>query len=257
MRRTTALITSPLLAVALLATAPTTAGAAGPGAGEASGTAAVERAAPKKKAKPAKPGKKCQVRLKKPRKKVPSKRFATCVVRAMEANRTVHVSNRFDDGTWNKGPARFLNGHTEASVTYSQGMRLVVRNRKAWVKNPGRPWVRAVNGGDPEQQHAWSIQELWVALSSSRAYRSYLRSSSTGWTWTGKSRRINGVRARQYTGTPRILGQSFDRYLVWVDKWDRPIRIESTITMMGITASGTQDFTKWGGKVKIKPPKGV
>src|SRR5690606_39734822 len=98
----------------------------------------------------------------------------------------------------------------------------------------------------PIEQMAWNVQQLWVGLSSATAYRSYLRASSTGWKPTGRHQKVNGVKAREYVGTVTLGDLTHDDYRVWVDKWDRPVRIKSTLTAFGSTITGVQDLKKWG-----------
>ncbi len=244
-RRSTALLVSTFMAAAVLGVSPAVA---------APGTAADATAA-KAAAKPAKPSKKCKVRQSKPRKTVASKRFARCTVKAMTKGRTVQLRSRYDDGSWNKGPARFTKKTTDASVTYSNGDRLVVIGTDAWLKEAGKPWVKGKKNGTEDEQVTWLVRQLWLATASPSAYRGYLRSSRTGWTWTGRSKKINGVRAKEYVGEPKILGYRPDHYAVWVDKWDRPVRVDSTTTIGGITSSGRQTFSRWSKKVTIKAPR--
>ncbi|WP_235734955.1 hypothetical protein [Nocardioides alcanivorans] len=244
MRRIASIIVSAVVASATVA-APAV--AAGPDSQSVSVAA--------KKTKPAKPPKACRKRLAKPKKVVPSKRFAKCVVKAMVKGRTAHLSSRFSDGSGNQGDARFKKNYTETSASYSDGSRLVVLGGKAWFKPAGHGWVKAKNKGTPNEQLAWNIQQLWVGLSSARAYKAYLRASSSGWKPTGRNKGVNGVTAREYVGTVTIEGLTHDDYRVWVDKWDRPIRINSTLTAYGSTITGVQNFKKWGKNVKIKKPK--
>lgn len=253
MRRVVSVIGSGLLTFAVL-TAPTAGSAASAAPADRAGESAAATVAAKKKAGPVRPGKACRKRLAKPKKVVPSKRFAKCVTKGMLNGRTAFLSSTYDDGQWTRGDGRFKKKYTEASARYSDGSKLVVLGGKAWWKPAGSGWVRARKGGTPNEQLAWNIQQLWVGLSSAPAYRSYLRASTTGWTPTGVHRKVNGVKAREYVGTVVMDGATFDDYRVWVDRWDRPIRITSTLTLMGITSTGVQDFKKWGKKVAIKKP---
>ncbi|WP_262849675.1 hypothetical protein [Mumia quercus] len=245
LRRPAALLVSVLLSVSLLGAAP--AGATAPAAPAGHAAAKV--------AKPATPSKKCKARHKKPRKAVGSKRFARCAVAAMRKGTTVQVRGTFDDGRWNKGPARFRKAGTDASVVYSEGAKLVVIGTNVWHKEAGKPWVKGKKGGTADEQLAWMVGQVWLASSSLKAYRGYLRSSNNGWTWTGRTRKLNGVRAKEYVGNPKLMGHRPDRYAVWLDKWDRPVRVDSRLTIGGITSTARQDFSKWGKKVTIKAPR--
>ena len=86
-------------------------------------------------------------------------------------------------------------------------------------------------------------------------YRKVLASSSDGWNRVGKARKVNGVKAIRYDGTPSVNGILADRYSIWVDKHDRTIRVIHTTTAADITVTMTQDWRKWGKKVSIKAPK--
>lgn len=253
MRRVATIVISGVLGAGVLTGPPV---AAAP-TGQASSVAVsgISGILAKRQGAPAKPSKACRKRLAKPRKVVPSKRFAKCVVKAMLAGRTAHLSSKFSDGTWNKGPGRFKKSHTEASARYHDGSRLVILKRQAWLKPAGHGWVKAKKSGSSIEQMAWNVQQLWVGLSSATAYRSYLRASSTGWKPTGRHQKVNGVKAREYVGTVTLGDLTHDDYRVWVDKWDRPVRIKSTLTAFGSTITGVQDLKKWGRTVSIKEPK--
>lgn len=195
----------------------------------------------------------CASRLTNPRKPVASATFARCVVAGMSRARTAVVRSRHSEGPSSVGPMRFVK-KTDASVRYSDGSALVVIGNKTWYRAPGRPWARPGTRTEDEMM-ADMIAKVWRATSSAQTYRATLSQSSTGWQYTGKQRRINKVRAREYTGTMSLGEATFDHYAVWVDAKDRPIRIESTGTLYGVTVTSRQDFRGWGKPVKIVPPK--
>lgn len=247
MRRLASVLVSTSVAAAALTT-PAQAGS--PERDHATDPTALQVAAKQ----PAQPSKKCRKRLQKVRKVVPAKRFANCVVKAMAKGSTARLSSTSSTGSSNAGVARFAKKSTDASVSYSDGAKLVVLGGKAWHKLPGRPWARARTNGTADEQLAHNIQQLWVGLSSAAAYKSYLRSSSTGWEPTGRHRKVNGVKAREYTGTVNLGGVPFDEYAVWLDRWDRPIRVKTSSTLIGLTQTTVQDFRKWGAGVSIEKP---
>lgn len=240
-RSATGLVAAPVLAFALLA--PTASIAAPAVAAETSvGEAKVKQT------------KSCASRTVNPRKPIAPKTFAKCAVTAMKKSRTVRIRTAYDDGSWASGPYRFGKG-TDASVNSNTGLRHVALGKDFWMKNPGEGWVKGRKNGDADEQLAYGTGQLWRANSSAAVYTQALRSSTTKWKWTGVERKINGVKARRYTGTPRIKGMKFSEYSVWLDKQYRPIRVTSTGTAFGYTISMKQDFTKWGKKVSITPPR--
>lgn len=196
----------------------------------------------------------CSSRLVNPRKPVAPKTFAKCAVAGMKKGRTVRVRTAYDDGTWSKGPYRF-GKTTDASVTHQDGARHVALGKDFWMKPAGEGWSKGKKNGNAAEQLAYGTGVLWRATSSPAAYRRMLASSSEDWTWTGVQRKVNGVKARRYTGLPTATDMEFTEYSVWLDRNDRPIRITSTGTAYGFTITMTQDFRKWGKKVSIKAPK--
>lgn len=200
----------------------------------------------------AKPSGECRKRVLNPSRTVDSPRFARCVVKGMQRGRTATVTTRHTQGTSSTAVSRFTT-RTDASVKYSDGARLVMIDGKGWYKPAGKGWVRPGTGSE-DQLIARAIVALWNASSSPAAYRKSLRTSSTGWKASGKVRKLNGVRAREYVGTVRMGGVSFSHYAVWVDQLDRPVRIASTGSMSGVTVTSRQDFKRWGKPVSIKPP---
>lgn len=195
----------------------------------------------------------CSDRRVNPRKKVAAKLFGTCVVKGMRAGRTAHLTTNHD-GEVSAGPMRFTKT-TDASVVYQDGARFIVIGDKAWHKPAGKGWFRARKNGNADERLAYLILALWRSSATPAAYRSALASSTTPWEWTGKERRVNGVRAKEYTGTPAYGGATFSKYRVWLSANDRPVRIVSTGSMGDVTVTTKQDFRRWGKKVTIKPPK--
>ncbi|MGN0065167.1 MAG: hypothetical protein ACI379_13075 [Nocardioides sp.] len=195
----------------------------------------------------------CADRTVNPRRPIPAKMFGRCVVRGMKAGRTVTVTTNHD-GEVSKGPMRFTKV-TDASVTYADSSRVVILGDDAWWKEAGHGWAKAKAKGTQRERQAYLIFVLWRANSSAQAYRSMLASSSTPWEWTGKARKVNGVRAREYTGTPAYAETTFSTYRVWLDNSYRPVRIKTVGTAYGITVKTTQDFRRWGKKVTITAPK--
>lgn len=235
------------LAIALSPTVLLTGGAqaagAAPGAAPAAAAAAV-----------AKPSKACASRLVNPRKAIAPKVFATCAVTAMKAGRTAQVRTAYDDGTWSKGPYRF-GKTTDASVVAQNGARHVSLGKDFWMKPAGEPWAKGKRNGDADEQLAYGTGVLWRATSSPAAQKRALASSNVKWTWTGVERKVNGVRARQYSGNPTNTGMDFSEYRVWLDRQYRPVRVTSTGTAFGHTVKMKQDYSKWGRKVSITKPK--
>ena len=195
----------------------------------------------------------CASRLVNPRRAVPAKLFGTCVVKGMKAGRTAHLTTDHD-GETSAGPMRF-GMTTDASVVHADGARFTVIGDRAWHKQAGKGWVRARRNGSADEQLAYLVLVLWRSSATPATYRSALASSSTPWKWTGKERRVNGVRAKEYAGTPAYGGATFSKYRVWLDSRDRPVRIASTGSMGDVTVTTKQDFRRWGKKVTIKPPK--
>ncbi len=195
----------------------------------------------------------CRARLVNPRRAVKAKRFARCVVKGMQAGRTARVRTQPSGEGPSKAQMRFGRG-TDVSVVMADGSRFVAIGSKAWHRAAGGRWVRARAHGTPEEVLAEGIRQLFLGLSSAQAYRTYLSASTTPWKWTGKERRINGVRAREYRGTPVVGGYSYTRYRVWLDTADRPIRVDTAMTMYGQRSTWRQDFSRWGAKVKIVAP---
>lgn len=195
----------------------------------------------------------CGDRTTNPRREIPGALFGRCVVKGMKAGRTVKVTTNHD-GEISKGPMRFTKV-TDASVTYADSSRVVVLGDNGWWKEAGRGWVKAKARGTQRERQAYLIFVLWRANSSAKAYRSMLASSTTPWEWTGKERKVNGVRAKEYTGTPEYAETTFSTYRVWLDAKYRPVRLVTVGTAHGITVSTKQDFRKWGKKVSITAPK--
>lgn len=243
-----------LPASAVPAAVPVVPAAPEPSAAQGVAPGSEEQARVSAAAKAKKPlSKKCRKRLTKPRRKVTGKTFATCVLKAQKAARTVVIRTAYDDGSVAKGPYRF-GATTDASVTANDGTDLVALGKNFWQKVPGRGWVKGEqNSSDPDRQLVWIAGQLWRQSSSPASYRKVLASSKS-WKPTGKVKKINGVRARQYSGNPRIRGVVVDDYTVWLDSGYRPVRVTSVTTAFGFSTTMKQDFTRWGKKVVIAAP---
>lgn len=243
----------PVVALGLLAPTSAVASSAPAASANVSTTAAVGSWAAKSSAVPAKPSRACRKRQLNLRKPVPAKLFAQCVVTGMKRGSTATVTTRHTPGVTSTGPSRFTS-RTDASVTYSDGARLVMLGGKGWYKAPGRPWARPGTATE-DQMTARLVVSLWNATATDRGYQQPLRASSTGWKATGGVRTVNGIRAREYRGTVTLGAVTYSRYSVWVDALDRPVRIQSVGSAYGQTVKSRQDFKGWGRKVAIKPPK--
>lgn len=171
----------------------------------------------------------------------------------MQRGRTATLVTRHTPGTSATAAARFTPTRTDASVSYSDGSRLVMLKGRGWYKPAGKGWVRPGTGSE-DALLARAIVTLWNSTSSPASYRRALRASSTGWQASGAIRRINGQQAREYLGTVTLGPLTFSRYAVWVDRLDRPVRISSTGTLSGVTVTTRQDFNRWGKPVRIVPP---
>lgn len=242
-----ALVALTLTLTALPATTGTTAYAA------PAGVAAAEQAKAAPKASSPQLSKQCAATLRSPRKPVRSSVFAACTVTSMKTGRTVVVRTAMSDGSVGVGPYRFT-ATTDASVKANDGSRQVALGKGFWVKPKGGTWVKAKATGSRAQRDAHLAGQLWRGLASAAAFKRYLGSSTEPWRPTGRTKKINGVKAHQYSGMPRIDGLDFAEYHVWIDRHHRPIRVAYRATAFGTELSMKQDYSKWGSKVSIKAP---
>ena len=170
----------------------------------------------------------------------------------MKKGRTVRLSSR-RDGKTSTGHFRF-GTYTEASVKAAEGS-VVSLGKDFYMKHPDVGWVKGKKNGNGHEQVTYGAGQLWKYTSSAAYYKRVLKSSTTKWTWTGIERKINGVKAKQYKGTPKFDAADFSEYHVWLDAQYRPIRITSTATAYGMSVTTRDDFSKWGKKITIKAPK--
>lgn len=189
-----------------------------------------------------------------PTESVPAGTFGKCVADAsLRASTAQYVSN--NDGDVARGVIRY-GRHTDVSLKMSKGRGVVGLGTRTWFKDTGKAWVMGRPGGSFEESQAHMIGALWRGLASVQSVRGALAASTTDWAPTGRTRKMNGVSASEYSGSPVHGDMTYTTYSVWIDSGFRPIRIESVGSAYGITTKTKQDFKKWGRSVAIKPPVG-
>lgn len=190
----------------------------------------------------------CGRRFLEPEEPIPGDVFARCTVTATSIAQTAHYLNTDDQGATVQGPVRFADP-MEAHLTYSVGAEMVLTHEAGWLMSPEGGWVRADPAGAPEQVFAHGITSTARALTRAAVQESFLASSEQ---WEPVEIEAEGTDgAWAYSGTPDLQPAELQRYVVWIDGDHLPVRIEHTTSLMGVTVSVVEEYTRWGGAIEI------
>lgn len=216
--------------------------ASSPSAGSSTALAGGEASEP-----PEVPGA-CAGRLVEPGEPIPGEVFAKCLVDATGVARTAQYTTKYTDSSAT-GPIR-MGTPFELYLTESKGAEIFIRDERGWLKGPGGGWVEGKAGGTPEQVMADSVVKAYLGFTDPRVQEQFFATSQ----WkpvTSKPETVNGLQTTRYSGRPKLGEVTFDDYQVWIDKNFLPIRIVSTVTMLGHTETGQQDYEDWGKPVQM------
>lgn len=214
--------------------APDAGASASPAAGGATGTP--------------EPAGACAQRQVEPDEPIPGEVFAECLVDATGAAGTARYTTTYPDSSAT-GPLRM--GDTfEVHLTTADGAEIFIRDEQGWMKGPGGGWIEADAGGGPEQVMADAVVQAYLGFTDPRVQERFF--ATTEWEpVTADPETVNGLQTVRYSGSP-VLGEiAFDSYEIWIDDDHLPIRIVSTVTVLGVTQTGQQDYEDWGEPVEM------
>ncbi|WP_306369008.1 hypothetical protein [Nocardiopsis sp. CC223A] len=190
----------------------------------------------------------CAQRLVEPDEPIPGEVFAECLVDATRVAQTSRYTTTYPDSSAT-GPLRM--GDTfEVYLTATDGAEVFIRDEQGWMKVPGGGWVEANAGGTPEQVMADAVVQAYLGFTDPRVQEQFF--ATTEWEpVTADPETVNGLQAIRYSGDPVFGEVTFDSYEIWIDDDYLPTRIVATVTMMGVTQTGQQDYEDWGEPVEM------
>ncbi|MEU8523019.1 hypothetical protein [Streptomyces sp. NBC_01216] len=189
----------------------------------------------------------CAKRLAEPGDPVPGAVFAECLVSATDLAGTARMTTTYPDSSAG-GPVR-MRKPFELYLKLSDGRELLIREERGWLKGPGG-WTEAKSGGTAQETMADAVVRSYLALTDPRVRKEFFASSD----WQPASSSVETVNSRRtirYTGHPKLGDVAYDDYQIWVDTRFLPMRTVSTVTLLGRTETGRQDYTNWGKPIRL------
>lgn len=193
----------------------------------------------------------CGARKVNPEAPVPGHTFGQCVTAAMTTGQSATVVTKYAKSTAT-GSMQFASPEGADVAIAPGGQQLLLIGTAGYLRFNGR-WYAAKADGNQGEVLADAIAKAWRTVCSPAVFRDVL-SSSDAWTPAGKAEVINGVEATPYSGRPALPGTTVERYVVWVDSADKPVRVEADVTLGSTQSKMQQDFSQWGKEIRLEPP---
>ncbi|WP_435057322.1 hypothetical protein [Streptomyces sp. bgisy060] len=189
----------------------------------------------------------CTKRLSEPGDPVPGTVFADCLVTATRLAATAHMTTTYPHSSAT-GPIR-MGKPFELYLKTSDGGELFIKDERGWMKGHGS-WTEAKANGSAQERLADAVVKSYLGFTDPRAQQQFL--ATTEWQPAASApETVNGRQAVSYSGRPKFGDVTYDDYRVWIDKGFLPVRIVATVTVLGRTETGRQDYADWGKQIHL------
>ncbi|MBO1753451.1 hypothetical protein J4G33_16715 [Actinotalea sp. BY-33] len=179
---------------------------------------------------------------------VPGEVFAECAEAAMLLSNSYRMVQGVDGTHWDRRVQ--LEPEFTLDATHDESVRVVVRQDRGWVRYPDAGWLEVYPEAPPEAMMGTALVTAGIESSRPSFHREYWRTSPEFFP-TGP-REIDETATVGFSATPTDLGLgevlSFD---IWIDHTYRPVRIESTVSAMGVVSETFYEFSAWGDPVEL------
>lgn len=183
-------------------------------------------------------------------------KFGRCVLNGMFGSKTHKVRTRtsaFTEVTTMKY------GKKLELDSSSMGVRVIIAGGTTYLRMDKKsPWIVGSKKGDEEQRGIHAAGREIAQMNKRSGQQAAFRRGSE-WTFTGKTKKVKGVKQWQYTGAPDMSATYGDvddvTVTYWVDKFFRPVTSVAKLTVDGDTETVRATFSNYGKKVTIKAPR--
>lgn len=190
-------------------------------------------------------------------KTVSGKRLGACVGKAFKSAGTMRSRTVYPGVVSGTTDYRF-GSKADLTTRASDGGRVVILGSQMWLKDGAdSEWVRGRSDGTRAEQDAYlALRELRLGASPG-AWKREFSFFAASWRATGRTKRIDGVKVREYRSKPRTSrlepGDSV-KQRIWIDAKARVRHSTFTMVIGGEKATARQSFSRFGKKVTITLP---